>query len=313
MIPTRMTRPAPLAALVVLAAAASAVWAQPAAHDGMSHDAMPVEAHEMDHSAHEPDIDAERDAAPANHAAHDMMPAPADSSNLRDPHAYAGGYDFSQLPMKHEGGELRHGLLLVDRLEAVRTDGDYAAAYDLQGSYGGDIDRIVLKGEGEHDDGDLVDARTELLWSRAVAPYWNMQGGARHDGGEGPDRTWLAFGVQGLAPYWFEVDVTVYAGESGRTALNLEAEYDLLLTQKLILQPRIEADFYGKDDADRGLGSGLSGLAAGLRLRYEIRREFAPYVGVEWEGAFGGTADYAHEAGLDTRETAVVAGIRFWF
>lgn len=313
MMPTLMTRPAPLAALVVLAAAVSAAWAQPAAHDGMSHDAMPVDAHEMDHSAHETDIDAERDAAPANHDAHDMMPAPADPSNRRDPHAYAGGYDFSQLPMKHEGGELRYGLLLVDRLEAVRADGEYAAAYDLQGSYGGDIDRVVLKAEGEHDDGELIEARTELLWSRAVAPYWNMQAGARHDGGEGPDRTWLAFGMQGVAPYWFEVDVTVYAGESGRTALNLEAEYELLLTQRWVLQPRVEADFYGKDDGDRGLGSGLSSVAAGLRLRYEIRREFAPYIGIEWTGTYGDTADYARASGLDANETQTVAGVRFWF
>ena len=135
----------------------------------------------------------------------------------------------------------------------------------------------------------------------------------RYDSGVGPDRKWLAFGVQGLAPYWFEVDATVYAGEQGRSAFRLEAEYELLLTQKLILQPRIETNFYGRRDAARELGSGLSDLAAGVRLRYEIRRELAPYVGIERSGKFGETADFARAAGHDSQETRVVAGLRFWF
>jgi copper resistance protein B len=109
------------------------------------------------------------------------------------------------------------------------------------------------------------------------------------------------------------VDATIYVGEEGRAALNIEAEYELLLTQKLILQPRIEADFYSKRDAERSLGAGLSNLAIGLRLRYEICREFAPYVGVEWVNQYGSTADYARDAGVDTKETLAVAGVRFWF
>ncbi|MBT8128902.1 MAG: copper resistance protein B, partial [Gammaproteobacteria bacterium] len=128
-----------------------------------------------------------------------------------------------------------------------------------------------------------------------------------------PDRAWLAFGVQGLAPYWFELDAAAYIGEAGRTAFTLEAEYELLLTQKLILQPRIETNWYGKRDAARGLGDGLSDLSAGLRLRYEIRREFAPYLGVEWARKFGETEDFARAAGLDPDETRFVAGLRFWF
>ena len=146
-----------------------------------------------------------------------------------------------------------------------------------------------------------------------MAAYWDTQLGVRHDGGEGPSRSWLAFGVQGLAPYWFEVDAAVYVGDAGRTALRLEAEYELLLTQKLILQPRVEANLYGKRDAERGLGAGLSDLTAGVRLRYEIRREFAPYVGIEWAGKFGRTADYAQAAGEDAKETRFVAGLRFWY
>lgn len=232
--------------------------------------------------------------------------------DARDPHAYAEGYDFG--PYKLRLADTHSlGALLVDRLEAVRSDGNTSTAYDLQAWYGRTYDRAVLKAEGDYDNGEFEEASTELLWGHAIAAFWDTQFGVRYDSGEGPDRTWLAFGVQGLAPYWFEIDATGYIGEEGRTALNLEAEYELLLTQKWVLQPRMEADFYGKDDAERGIGSGLAEASAGLRLRYEIRREFAPYVGVEWVGKFGGTKDLAQAAGEDTSETRLVAGLRFWF
>ncbi len=230
--------------------------------------------------------------------------APADA---RDPHAYSNGYDFDPV-RPHLADEKNFGSVLVDRLEAVRSDDKNSSAYDIQGWYGRDYNRAVIKAEGEEEE-----YSTELLWSRAIKTYWDTQMGVRYDSGEGPDRSWLAFGVQGLAPYWFEVDITGYVGEDGRTALNLEAEYELLFTQKLILQPRIEADFYGKDDNQLGIGSGLSKLTTGIRLRYEIRREFAPYLGVEWAGKFGGSADYARASGEDTEQTRTVAGLRFWF
>lgn len=232
--------------------------------------------------------------------------------DARDPHAYAEGYDFGPYKLRL-ADTYSLGALLVDRLEAVRSDGNTSTAYDLQAWYGRTYDRAVLKAEGDYDNGEFEEAQTELLWGHAIAAFWDTQLGVRYDSGEGPDRTWLAFGVQGLAPYWFEIDATGYIGEKGRTALNLEAEYELLLTQKWILQPRIEAAFYGKDDAERGIGSGLAEASAGLRLRYEIRREFAPYVGVEWVGKFGGTKDLARAAGDDTSETRWVAGLRFWF
>ena len=146
-----------------------------------------------------------------------------------------------------------------------------------------------------------------------MAVYWDTQLGVRYDSGEGPGRSWLAFGIQGLAPYWFEVDAAAYVGEEGRSALRLEAEYELLLTQKLILQPKIEMNFYGKSDVERGLGSGLSDVSVALRLRYEIRREFAPYIGIERAAKVGGTADYARAAGKDAEETRFIAGLRFWW
>lgn len=236
--------------------------------------------------------------------------APPDA---RDPHAYSDGYDFGPIPRPRLADEHNFGSLLVDQFESVRTDDNTSAAYDLQAWFGRDYDRAVLKAEGDIDGGKLQDARTELLWGHAVAAYWDTQLGVRHDSGEDPDRTWLAFGIQGLAPYWFEVEATAYIGEDERSALRFDAAYELLLTQKLILQPRIEANFYGKRDAARGLGTGLSDLTAGLRLRYEIRREFAPYIGVERARKFGGTEDFARAAGRDTDESRLVVGVRFWF
>lgn len=244
---------------------------------------------------------------------HGSMQGGSPPPDARDPHAYSGDYDFGPIPRPRMGDEDRFGSLMIDRLEAVRTHGNTATMYELQGWYGRDYDRAVFKAEGEIEGGELHEARTELLWGHAITAYWDTQLGVRYDSGAGPDRGWLAFGVQGLAPYWFEVDATAYVGGDGRTALRLAAEYELLLTQKLILQPHIEVNFYGKRDVERELGSGLSDLMAGVRLRYEIRREFAPYVGIEWGRKFGGTADYARAAGEDTGESRLVAGLRFWF
>lgn len=236
--------------------------------------------------------------------------APADA---RDPNAYSDGYGFGPIERPHMADEHSFGSLLVERLEQVHTSDNTSTEYDLQAWYGHDYDRAVLKAEGEYDGGKLQDARTELLWGHAVAAYWDTRLGVRHDSGSDPSRTWLAFGIQGLAPYWFETEVTGYVGDKGRTALRVAASYELLLTQKLILQPRVEANAYGKADPDRALGSGLSDLTAGLRLRYEFRREFAPYLGIERVDKLGRTADFAKAAGNDTKETRYVAGLRFWF
>ena len=244
-----------------------------------------------------------------DHGAMQGGSAPADA---RDPHAYSGGYDFGPFPL-HLADQHNFYGVLVDNLEAVRTDAGTSAAYDLQAWFGRDYNRVVVKAEGDANDGRLQEARTELLWSRAVAAYWNAQVGVRSDSGLGPDRGWLAFGLQGLAPYWFEVDTALYVSEAGHTALRLDLEYELLLTQRLILQPRLEANFYGKRDSEREVGSGLSDLTAGLRLRYEIRRAIAPYVGIEWAGKYGDSADFARAAGDKDKETRFVAGVRLLF
>ena len=235
-------------------------------------------------------------------------------ANGRDPHAYSDGYDFGMYPRMKMSDEAIMSGMMINRLERVQTGNNtYFNAYDLQGWVGKDYERLVIKAEGEIDQGKIHEARTELLWGHAIAAYWNTQLGVRNDSGVAPSRNWLAVGIQGLAPYWFEVDATVYAGDQGRTAFRLGAEYELLLTQRLVLQPRMEANFYGSKDAEREIGAGLSTLVAGLRLRYEILREFAPYIGVDWNSKLGETADMARADGASTMTTNIVAGVRMWF
>ncbi len=236
--------------------------------------------------------------------------APADA---RDPHAYSGGADFTRrterpVLMDHH----RFRALRLDRLEAADVDGETVVPFDLEAWLGKTYDRGVLKSEGELAGGDLEDARTELLWAHAIAPYWDSELGVRYDSGAGPNRTWLAAGIEGLAPYRFDLELTAYVGESSRTALRFDASYDMLLTQRLILEPRVEANFYGKDDVERGLGTGLADAALELRLRYEIRRELAPYVGVAWVDEYGGTEDLTRAAGGDPSDARLVLGFRFW-
>ncbi|MDH3369837.1 MAG: copper resistance protein B [Gammaproteobacteria bacterium] len=244
---------------------------------------------------------------------HGSMQGGAAPPDARDPHAYSGGHTLPPERPLRMADEHSFGSFLMDRLERVRTRDNSSTVYDLQARYGRTYDRIVLKAEGDVDGGEYEDTHTQLLWGHAISAYWDTQLGVRYDGGHEPSRTWLAFGVQGLAPYWFEMDITGYLGENGRTALSIEAEYELLLTQKLVLQPRVEASFFGKRDAARETGSGLSDLAVGLRLRYEIQREFAPYIGIERSGKFGATADFARAKGNQTYETRIIGGVRFWF
>ena len=283
-------------------------------HETMDHGSMTGSSTSMNHTMNHDSAAMSSDMSGMSPGmSHGGMQGGSAPPDARDPHAYSDGFDFGPIPRPRMGDEHSFGALLIDRLETVHTSKNNSAAYALQGWYGRDYDRTVLKAEGDVDNGKIQEARTQLLWGHAVTAYWNTQLGLRYDSGEEPGRGWLAFGIHGLAPYWFEVDATGYAGEQGRFALNLEAEYELLITQKLILQPRLETDIYSKKDIERNIGSGLSELTAGMRLRYEIRRQFAPYVGVEWAGLFGATADYARDAGMDSKETRAVAGVRAWF
>ena len=244
--------------------------------------------------------------------------APPDA---RDPDAYADGFEIGRGlyaigPNRslHMADEHRFASVLVDRLEVVDTNSGRSTSYEAQAWFGNSYNKLVIKTEGEVEKGRVHEARNELLWSRAVSTYFDTQLGVRNDAGSGrPARNWLAFGIQGLSPYWFEVAATGYVSENGRVAARFAAEYELLLTQRLILQPRVEANIYSKNDPDVGIGSGLANASAGLRLRYEFSRQFAPYIGVEKYSNFGRTADLVRASGGRASETRVVAGVRMWF
>ena len=205
--------------------------------------------------------------------------------------------------------------IMIDRLERRDANPDDFTYWEGQAWVGGDVNKLWLKSEGSRVHGKAEDASLEAYYSRAVAAFWDAQFGVRHDfaAGDAPARNWLGFGFKGLAPYVFDVDATAYLGGSGRSAARLKAEYNLLLTQRLILMPEVEFNAYGKEDPERGLGSGLAESDVALRLRYDIRREFAPYIGVVWTHKYGATADFARVAGGPVHDTQYVAGVRAWW
>jgi copper resistance protein B len=205
-----------------------------------------------------------------------------------------------------------HAYVLADQLEWQDGSGAGVFAWDAKGWIGRDLDRVWFRTEGAAEDGRLGEAEAHVLYGRAVTRWWDVVLGVRQDVRPGPARTWAAIGLQGLAPYWFDVEATAYVGEGGRTQLRLEVEYDLLLTNRLIVQPVVELQIHGKADPDRGVGAGLSSSDVGVRLRYEIRREFAPYLGVTWGRLYLGTADAARAAGEDVAGRQIVVGVRVW-
>lgn len=287
-----------LAAAIALACAGNA-FAQEHAHH---QHATPAKAEPVEH-AHEEAADAH-----PQDTASQYQPPPVTDADRAAAFPDLTGHDMSG----HMDDDPFVWMVLVDRLEWQQDD---AFAWDAKAWFGHDDNRLWLRseGKGEAQHGRIEHSDIEALWGKPVSPWWDVVFGVRHDFDPSPSQTWAAIGVQGLAPYKFEVQATAYLGEGGQTALQAEVEYDLLLTNRLILQPRIEATAYGRDDAERGIGSGLGEIDVGLRLRYEVRREFAPYVGVEWGRSFGQTADYARSEGEDIEDLRFVAGVRFWF
>jgi len=201
-------------------------------------------------------------------------------------------------------------LLRVERLEHGTGHAGTHQAWEVNGWLGTDVDRLWLRSEGERDDGRTGAADLELLYGRSVSPWWDVLVGIRQDLQPGGHRRWAALGLQGLAPYKFETSATLYLGSNGQVMAKGEVEYDVLLTNRLILQPRVEATLALRDERQRDIGDGLNTVEAGVRLRYEVTRRFAPYVGVSHERLFGDTADQADHRRRDTRW---VAGVRLWF
>ncbi len=210
----------------------------------------------------------------------------------------------------HDSGV--NSMLLVNQLEWQGGDGN-AQSWDIKGWVGGDIDRLWLRSEGERSAGRTESAEAQALWGHAIGPWWDVVGGVRQDFKPGASQSWAAFGLQGMALYNFEAEATLFVGESGHTAARLEGDYDILLTNRLILQPTAELNFYAQNDPQRGVGSGLAESDLGLRLRYEVRREFAPYVGLSWNRTYGQTAQYARDEGEDVNQLHWVVGVRLWF
>ena len=287
-----------------------------AQHGGHAHGgtkpAATVNHAAMDHGSH-----AGMDHAAMEHAAMGHA-APAGASEPREPIPPVTDADrAAAFPPDMHGHEL-HGspintYFLFNRLEAFDADPGSGQAWQATGWIGGDVERLWLRSEGERRRGTTESADLELLYGRAISPWWDLVAGVRQDFRPGEAQTFAAIGVQGLAPQKFEISATAYLGERGQTAARLEAEYELLLTHRWVLQPLIEIDLYGKDDPLRHVGSGLSTAEVGLRLRYEVTRQFAPYVGLVHERAFGGTAGYRRAHGESADETRLVVGLRARF
>ena len=308
----------PLLAATALLLAAAAFPARAQDHDHMDHGQMDHGAMEQeDHSAHQaPAADA--------HAGHDgpatdgdiptgtVPPVPAD-------HAADAFYNSAEMAharaaMLKESGGMAFSQLMLDRLEYRMGKGADGYHWEGEGWIGGDINRFAFKTEGEGAfGGPLERAEVQALYSRAIDPWFNLEAGVRHDIRPDPRRTYAVVGIEGLAPYWFEVSAQAFLSNRGDAHLRLEGSYDQRISQRLILQPAAEINVAAQDVPELGIGSGVSDVELGLRLRYEFAREFAPYVGVNWERKLGDTARLARADGERASATSLVMGVRFWF
>lgn len=212
-------------------------------------------------------------------------------------------------------GGMITGMVMVEGLEArIPASGGKAGwLWDAQAWHGGDIDKFVLKTEGEAEPGHGVEkAEIQTLWGHAIGPFFDLQAGVRLDL-EPRARGHLVLGVQGLAPYMAHVDLAAFLSDRGDLTARLKGEYDQKITQRLIIQPRVEVELAAQDIPERAIAAGLVRIEPGLRLRYEIVREFSPYVGLEYEALLGDTSDMARAIGEDPSGWKVVLGLRAWF
>lgn len=266
-----------------------------------------------DHGAAPTDKPAEHggEAVPPPEAGTDLPPDPP-TDHAADAVFPKTAMERARRILDDEHGGGTQFKLMANEFEYARHDGQDGYRWDAEAWFGGDLNRFVLKTEGEGAD-DLEGAEVQALYSRAVGPYTDFQIGLRHDIEPNPSRTFLAVGFESLLPYWFEAEGTLFVGERGQVLGRVEGSYDFLLTQRLVLQPNAEINFASQSDPATLTGSGVSDIELGLRLRYDIRRELSPYIGVVWERRLGDTADLVRAAGEDPETTSFVAGLRFWY
>jgi copper resistance protein B len=289
--------------------------------DGMVHDHDAAEGATVSDSAHAGhEMPVEPAATMVNHEAmdhsgHEQMA----TGGLRDPHANSNGYTRTTGPYSTEGirqlslaDEAVFRGLWVDRFEYVDSHDFDATEFEGHLWMGDSYNRYLLRSEIEIVDDSLHTAEVDLLHTRAISPFWDLRFGVRREFGEEDDRNWASIGLGGLAPGWFEVDASLFFGEGGNSLLDIEIEYDLLLTQRLVMQPRLDIHSYGKTDKEMGRGSGLSIVKTGFRLRYEFDRQFAPYLGYERVVKYGKTADLL-TVDQDRTDNHWVLGLKVWF
>lgn len=210
---------------------------------------------------------------------------------------------------------------LIEQLEyRARDTGSDPLGWSAQGWIGRDFDKFRWKSEGEaiFDGFDEGESETDLLFSRLISPFWDFQIGARYanewTGGGDYEDTWSGqIGLQGLAPYMFELDSSLYVSEHGDISFGFEAEYHIRITQRLVLQPRTEFSLFAQDIPEKSIGAGMSDLSLDLRLRYEIKREFAPYLGISYQLLVGETGNLAKAAGVSDSAVFYLAGLRLAF
>ncbi len=301
-------------------------------HEKMGHCTSAKPAAElMDHSQHTMPVakPATKPAAAMDHSQHQMA-IPKAASSCSPEHEKMGhcksdkpsipvsdGAMAENIPMPFPG--TMHMVddpvltkVMIDRFEIINADGDKPILLEADAWIGKDLNKLWLKTEIERVGSETEEAELQVLYSRAISPYWDIQAGLRKDF-KPEEREWAALSLKGLSPYYFDVDASLFIGEGGRTAARLQGEYELMLTQKAILIPEVELNFYGQDDPAIGIGSGLSDANVSLRFQYEFKREFAPYIGVTWSKMFGDTADFAREEGEDTSDAQVMVGFSAWF
>jgi len=272
-----------------------------------------MEGGDADHATHGmamPDAPQSGTALPAGNA-----PAPLPPSDHYADRQFPGEeMRRSRAAMMKEEGGRSISQIMFNLAEVQIRDGKDGYRWDGEGWFGGDINRLTIKTEGAGAFREGVEsAEVQALYSRAVGPYFNLQAGVRHDFQPTPNRTYATVGFEGLAPYMFEVEGAAFLSTKGDLLGRLEGYYDQRITQRLILQPRVELNLSAQDVPENRLGAGLTDAELGLRLRYEFAREFAPYIGVSYEAKTGRTADFARADGKDPTSTSFVAGVRFWF